>query len=133
MILCLIELFKRVKNGYLIWRELFNQTSLSGAGSLAKEAIKEKEIGRGTNKSIIYQHDIKTLSNFHSPTIVQGGMKRRNKDLVSIDRDTEQSEVDCNAQQIDYCYTSHLIGKGNGAEAKYDLSTKVICSLLQCQ
>ena len=46
MILCLIELFKRVKNGYLIWRELFNQTSLSGAGSLAKEAIKEKEIGR---------------------------------------------------------------------------------------
>ena len=100
---------------------------------MAKEAIKEKEIGRGTNKSIIYQHDIKTLSNFHSPTIVQGGMKRRNKDLVNIDRDTEQSEVDCNAQQIDYCYTSHLIGKGNGAEAKYDLSTKVICSLLQCQ
>ena len=78
---------------------------------------------------------MKTLSDFHSPTIVQGGMKRRNKDLVYIDRDTEQNEVDCNAQQIDYCYTSHLIGKGEGAEAeaKYDLSTKVICLLLQCQ
>ena len=62
MILCLIELFKRVKNGYLIWRELFNQTSLSGAGSLAKEAIKEKETGRETNKPIIYQHNTKPLT-----------------------------------------------------------------------
>jgi hypothetical protein len=36
----------------------------------------------------------------------------------------EQTDVDCNAQQINYCKTYHKIDKGNGAEAKYDLSTE---------
>jgi hypothetical protein len=33
--------------------------------------------------------------------------------------------IDCNAQQIDYCCTTYYhIGKGNGTEAKHDLSTE---------
>jgi hypothetical protein len=65
---------------------------------------------------------VKTLSNFHSPTIVEGGMKRRVRDLVTKRRDRVQSDVNCNVQHIDYCRTYHHIDKGNGAEAKYDLS-----------
>jgi hypothetical protein len=53
-----------------------------------------------------------------------GGMKRRVKDPTTKSRAREQSDVDCNEQQIDYCKTYHKIDKGNGAEAKYDLSTE---------
>jgi hypothetical protein len=67
---------------------------------------------------------VKTLSNFRSPTIVEGGMKRRVRDQVTKKRAREQSDVDCNAQQIDYCKTYHKIDKGNGAEAKYDMSAE---------
>jgi hypothetical protein len=114
------------------------QSSRTGGGRLGKAAIKDKEIEKGTHKSLLYQHNtkpllhavwadnnfVKTLSNFHSPTIVQGGMKRRVRDPVTKKRAREQSDVDCNAQQIDYCKTYHKIDKGNGAEAKYDLSTE---------
>jgi hypothetical protein len=55
---------------------------------------------------------VKTLSNFHSPTIVEGGMKRRVRDPVTKKRAREQSDVYCNAQQIDYCLTYHHIDKG---------------------
>jgi hypothetical protein len=58
------------------------------------------------------------------PTIVEGGMKRRVRDPVTGKRSRDQTDVDCNAQQIDYCNTYHKIDKGNGAEAKYDLSTE---------
>ena len=51
-------------------------------------------------------------------------MKRRVRDLVSKKRAREQTDVDCPTQQIDYCKTYHKIDKGNGAEAKYDLSTE---------
>jgi hypothetical protein len=51
-------------------------------------------------------------------------MKRRVRDYVTKKRAREQSDVDCIAQQIDYCKTYHKIDKGNGAEAKYDLSTE---------
>ena len=67
---------------------------------------------------------VKTLSNFHSPTIVKGGMKKRVRDPVTKKRAREQSDVDQNTQQINYCRTYHKIDKGNGAEAKYDLSTE---------
>jgi hypothetical protein len=114
------------------------QSSRTGGGRLGNVAIKEKEIEKGTHKSLLYQHNskpllhavcadnifVKTLSNFHSPTIVEGGMKRRVRDLVTKKRAREQSDVDCNAQQIDYCKTYHKIDKGNGAEAKYDLPTE---------
>jgi hypothetical protein len=113
------------------------QSSWTGGGRLGKAAIKAKEIEKGTHKSLLYQHNtkplllavwadnnfVKTLSNFHSPTIVEGGMKRRVRDPVTMKRAREQTDVDCNEQQIDYCVTYHHIDKGNGAEAKYDLST----------
>jgi hypothetical protein len=108
---------------------------VTGGGRFGKAAIKDKEIEKGTHKSLLYQHNtkpllhavwavnnfVKTLSNFHSPTIVEGGMKRQVRDPVTKKRAREQSDVDCNAQQIDYCKTYHKIDKGNGAEAKYDL------------
>jgi hypothetical protein len=46
------------------------------------------------------------------------------RDSITKKKAREQSDVDCNAQQIDYCKTYHKIVKGNGAEAKYDLSTE---------
>jgi hypothetical protein len=114
------------------------QLSRTGGSRLGQAAIKAKEIEKGTHRSLLYQHNtkpllhavwadnifVKTLSNFHSPTIVEGGMKRRVRDPVTKKRAREQSDVDYNAQQIDYCMTYHKIGKGNGAEAKYDLSTE---------
>ena len=42
-------------------------------------------------------------------------MKRRERDF---------SHVDCPTQQKTYCLTYHHIDKGNGAEAKYDISTE---------
>ena len=36
----------------------------------------------------------------------------------------EFSDVDVPIQQWVYCNTYHLIDKGNGAEAKYDLDTE---------
>jgi hypothetical protein len=114
------------------------QSSRTGGGRLGKAAIKAKKIEKGTHESLLYRHNIKpllhavwadnnfvkTLSNFHSPTIVEGGMKRRVRDSITKKRAREQSDVDCNAQQIDYCKTYHKIDKGNRAEAKYDLSTE---------
>jgi hypothetical protein len=64
---------------------------------------------------------VKTLSNFHSPVILRGGMRRKKKNQQTKRREREQSNVDYTEQQTDYCSTYHLIDKGNGAEAKYDL------------
>jgi hypothetical protein len=86
-----------------------------GGGQLGKAAIREKEIEKGTHKSLLYQHNmkpllhavradnnfVKTLSNFHSPTITEGEMKRSVGDPVTTRKAREQSDVDCNAQQID--------------------------------
>ena len=102
------------------------QSSRTGGGRLGKKAaIKEKVIEKGTYKSLLYQHNtmplllhavwadsnfVKTLSNFYSPTIIiQGGMKRRVRDLVTKIRAREQTDADCNAQQIDYCNTYHKV------------------------
>jgi hypothetical protein len=88
------------------------ESSRTGGGRLGKAANKDKEIEKGTHKSLLYQHStkpllhavwadnnfVKTLSNFHSPTIVEGGMKRRVRDPVTKKRAREQSDVDCNAQ-----------------------------------
>jgi hypothetical protein len=68
---------------------------------------------------------VKTLSNFRSAVIIGGGMRRKERDRQTKRRDREeQSDVDCSEQQKDYCKTYHLIDKGNGAKAKYDLSTE---------
>jgi hypothetical protein len=73
------------------------QSSRTGGGRLGKAAIKANEIEKGTHESLLYQHNtklllhavwadnnfVKTLSNFHSPTIVEGGMKRGVRDPVT--------------------------------------------------
>ena len=51
-------------------------------------------------------------------------MKRQVRGPVTKIRAREQTDVDCNAQQVDYCNTYHKIDKENGAEAKHDLSTE---------
>jgi hypothetical protein len=73
------------------------QSSRTGGGRLGKAAIKANEIEKGSHKSLLYEHNtkplmhavwadnnfVKTLSNFHSPTIVAGGMKRGVRDPVT--------------------------------------------------
>jgi hypothetical protein len=114
------------------------QTDRCGAGPLGKAACKAKEIEINTHESLLYQHKtkplsyavwgdnnfVKTLSNFHSPVLIRGGMKRKRRNPRTKRRDREFSFVDCPDQQKTYCSTYHQIDKGNGAEAKYDLSTE---------
>jgi hypothetical protein len=65
------------------------------------------------------------LSNFHGPEILEAGMgvlrKMRDEDGK---RERHKTKVPCPAQTKDYCNTFHLIDKGNGAEASYDLGGK---------
>ena len=77
------------------------QSNRTGGGSLGAAAIEQKEIQKGTHESLHYQHNekpltfaiwadnnfVKTLSNFYSPVIVEGGIKRRKRDLVMKRRD----------------------------------------------
>jgi hypothetical protein len=114
------------------------KTDQCGAGPLGKAACKAKVIEIHTHESLIYQHNtkplcyavwgdnnfVKTLSNFHSPVIMTGGIKRKKRNLITKRREREFSDDDCPVQQKSYCNTYHKIDKGNGAEAKYDLSTE---------
>jgi hypothetical protein len=114
------------------------QTDWCGASPLGKAACKAKEIEINTHESLLYQHNtkplsyavrgdnnfVKTLSNFHSPAILKGGMRRKKRNLLTKKREWEFSGVDCPEQQKSYCNTYHKIDKGNGTEAKYDLSTE---------
>ena len=108
-------------------------------GFLGSAAIEQKEIQKGSHESLIYQHNskpltyaiwadnnfVKTLSNFHSPSVLAGGIKRRKRNEETKKRDRDPSDVDCPVQQKAYCESYHLIDKGNGIEAKYhDLSTE---------
>jgi hypothetical protein len=97
-----------------------------------------KEIAINSHESLLYQHKtkpltyavwgdnnfVKTLSNFHSPVLLREGMKRKRRNPRTKIREREFSDVDCPTQQVSYCSTYHLIDKGNGAEAKYDISTE---------
>jgi hypothetical protein len=70
------------------------QTDHTGAGPLSKVAVKAKEIVIGSHECLLYQHNtkslldsvcgdnnfVKTLSDFHPPVIVRGGMKRKKRD-----------------------------------------------------
>jgi hypothetical protein len=64
---------------------------------------------------------VKTLSNFHSPVILRGGMRRNRRNPQTKRRERDFSDVDCPTQQKTYCTTYHKIDKGNGAEAMYDI------------
>jgi hypothetical protein len=99
---------------------------------------KDKEISINSHESLLFQHKtkaltyavwgdnsfFKTLSNFHSPVILKGGMKRKKRNPETKRRERDFSQVDCPIQQKTYCLTYHHIDKGNGAEAKYDLLTE---------
>ena len=109
------------------------QSDRSGGGYASKQDKRGMKVG--TYESIIYQHRVlnlcyamwsdnnivKTLSNFHSPEVldVGSGMLRRRR--VDGLREQNQTEVSCPLQQKDYSQTFHLIDKGNGKESKYDL------------
>jgi hypothetical protein len=116
------------------------QTDRCGAGPLGKAAYTgaDKEIAINSLESLLYQpktkaltyavwgdnNFVKTLSNFHSPVILRGGMRRKKRNPITKRREREFSDINCPDQQKTYCITYHLIDKGNGAEAKYDISTE---------
>ena len=100
----------------------------------ADTAEEKKRLSKNTYETVMWQHNseclcyaiwsdknlVRTLSNFHSPKVVDGGIRRRRK--VHGVRERDPVSVPCPQQNIDYSDTFHLIDKGNGAEAKYDLS-----------
>jgi hypothetical protein len=104
-------------------------------GAAVKDIVDKMKIG--TYESIIWEHNsknlvfaawsdnaiVKTLSNYHGATILdaENGLMRRGKD-ENKKREMKQKPVPCPAQTKDYCETFHLIDKGNGAEAKYDMA-----------
>ena len=80
------------------------QSSHTGGGRLFGQACYQGEgkLKKGTHKSLLSstQHQawvdnnfVKTLSNFYSPTIVLGGMKRRVRDPVTKKRAREQTDM----------------------------------------
>ena len=63
---------------------------------------------------------VRTPSNFHSPKVVEGCIKRKRNVKGAGKR--EPVSVPCPKRNIDYSDTFHLIDKRNGADAKYDLT-----------
>ena len=114
------------------WKfNMVGTTNENRTGADAKED--RKAMKKGTYDSIMYQHDsealvfamwsdnniVRTLSNFHSPEVVQDGLQRKRK--VDGLRERAQTPVPCPIQNKDYSETFHLIDKGNGAEFKYNI------------
>ena len=103
-------------------------------GAAVKEEAKKLKIG--SHESIRFQHKkmplcfavwadnnlVKTLSNFHCPTVLKAGdgvlRKKRGSDGK---REMKRSDVPCPTKNKYYSKTFHLIDKGNGIEAKYDM------------
>ena len=110
---------------------------LNRTGANVKNIIDKLKIG--TYKSHFWQHKslnlvfaawsdnaiVKTLSNHHCPEVLQAesGLMRRGKDN-SGSGEMNKKAVPCLAQTKEYCKTFHLIDKGNGKEAKYDMAGK---------
>ena len=127
--------------GWYVWLLNFVGTCMAnwcGVGSLGKDACKANEIVIGGHDSLLYQHNthplmyaawgdnnfVRTLSNFHSPIVVPFEIMRKVWDPFTKVRAGEPTEVHVPEHQLDYCETYYWIDKGNGAEAKYDLSTE---------
>jgi hypothetical protein len=114
------------------------QADWCGAITLGKAAVKANEIVIGGHESLLYQHNthpllnsvwgdnnfVKTLSSFHSPIVAAGGIKRKVRNPIIKVRERDATEGDIPEQQLDCCESNFHIDKGNGAEAKYDLSTE---------
>ena len=102
----------------------------------ADTAEEKKALEKGTYEAVMWQHAllplcfaiwcdnnfVRTLSNFNSPKLIKDGLMRKRR--FDGKRERKQSPVDCPEQNRDYSKTFHLIDKGNGAEAKYDLGMK---------
>jgi hypothetical protein len=109
-------------------------------GADVKDVVDKMKVG--TYDSIIWEHNtknlvytawsdnaiVKTLSNYHGAMVLEpnNGLKRKGKD-ENKKREMVQKNVPCPSQTKTYCKTFHLIDKGNGAEAKYDMSGKSRC------
>ena len=61
-----------------------------------------------------------TLSNFHSPKVVEGGMQQKRK--IDGVQEGIPGSVPCPHQNMDYFGTFHLFDNDNGGEANYNLS-----------
>ena len=99
----------------------------------ADNAEEKKAMKKNTYETITWQHGneplcyaiwfnnnlVRTLYNFHTPKVVDSGIKRRRR--VNGLRETEPVAVPCPQQNVDYLETFHLSDKENGAEAKYEL------------
>jgi len=104
-------------------------------GANVKDVVDKMKAG--TYESCFWQHNtknlvyaawsdnaiVKTLSNHHGATALdaENGLMRRGKD-ENGSREMRQKAVPCPAQTKEYCDTFHLIDKGNGKEAKYDMA-----------
>ena len=124
-----------------VWR--INMVGTAQANRTGANIECTKSMKKGTYESVCWQHVwrnlcfavwsdnalVRTLSNFHGPVILKAGMgvlrKKRDEDGK---RERHKTEVPCPAQTKDYCATFHLIDKGNGAEASYDLGVGAECT-----
>ena len=94
-----IHIVGTVQSSHTGGGRLFGQACYQGEGKL-KKGTHESLLSSTQHQAWVDNNFVKTLSNFHSPTIVQGGMKRRVRDPVTKKRAREQTgDVDCNAQQ----------------------------------
>jgi len=112
------------------------QTNRTGAPAAADV----QKLKVGTYESILWQHrmlnlcyvvwsdnnKVKTLSTFHSPDVLEVGLGMLCKMRFEGERDRDKSELPCPVQMKDYCETFHLIDKGNGAEAHYDMGGRAV-------
>jgi hypothetical protein len=122
--------------GRHVWKMNFVGTCQNdrvGCSPDAKEAKKRMKIG--SYESVMFQHRteclafamwadnniVKTLSNFHKPSILPAGSGVLRRRRVDGSREKDRTEVSCPTQQKDYSQTFHLIDKGNGKESKYDM------------
>jgi hypothetical protein len=105
-------------------------------GAKVKDIV--EKIKPGTYELCFWQHNtknlvytvwsdnvvVKTLSNHHCTNVLfEGGLMQRRKDK-SRARMMNQMPVPCPTQMKEYSKTFHLINKGNGKEAKYDMAGK---------
>ena len=82
---------------HIVGTVLFNHPILvvacyQGEGKL-KKGTHESLLSSTQHQAWVDNNFVKAFSNFHSPTIVQGGMKRRVRDPVTKKRAREQTDM----------------------------------------
>jgi hypothetical protein len=106
------------------WKNMVGTAQTNCTGAPAAANVQKLKVG--TYESIFWQHwmlnlcyfvwldnnKVKTLSNFHSPDVLEVGLGMLHKMRVDGKRDRDKSEVPCPVQMKDYYETFHLIDKG---------------------